>query len=87
MSPSDTSEGQTGIRGPVPTLTLTSEHRGGSAEDLRPSDHFKDSDRHPQVLSKLQDKRPANTKSCLVNDKKQVGKKNKDSPLKFVCVN
>lgn len=78
VSPSDTCERQTGIQRSISTPSLTSKHRGGTAEHTTLSDLFEDrlSDRRPQVHNRLQHMRPASTKSCLVNhSKEQVRKK------------
>ncbi|XP_071349639.1 migration and invasion-inhibitory protein isoform X2 [Trachinotus anak] len=63
----DTCERQTGILSTVSTASLSSKHRGGIAQHTESSDIFKDSDRHPQVQDRLQDRRPHSTKTCLVN--------------------
>ncbi|XP_041816647.1 migration and invasion-inhibitory protein [Chelmon rostratus] len=63
----DTCEGQTGIQSTVATPSVTSKDRGGST----PSDLVTDSDSQPQVHDRLQDTRPASTKSCLVNNREK----------------
>ncbi|KAM9362347.1 migration and invasion inhibitory protein [Symphorus nematophorus] len=67
----DTCDGQTGIQSTIPTPSLTSKHRGDSAEHTATSDISKDSNSHPKVHSGVQDTRPASTKSCLVNHSKK----------------
>lgn len=84
VSPSDTCEEQTGIQRTISAPFLTSTHRGGTAEHTTPSDLFKDSDTRPGVHSRLQDTRPAGTKSCLANhSKEQVRKKNQTAYSSF----
>ncbi|XP_042362628.1 migration and invasion-inhibitory protein [Plectropomus leopardus] len=53
------------IQGTTPAPPVTSRYRRGTTKHTTPSD------RHPLVHSRLQDTRPASTKSCLVNHKEQ----------------
>ncbi|KAM7005420.1 migration and invasion inhibitory protein [Tautogolabrus adspersus] len=69
----DECENQTGVRGDRSRPCLTSKHSRETA-DRRPttaSDHFKNSDRPPQVHNRLQDTRPTSTKFCLRSQNKE----------------
>ncbi|XP_074500533.1 migration and invasion inhibitory protein [Sebastes fasciatus] len=61
----------TGLQSTSSTPSLTSKHRGDTAEHTTPSDLFKDSSRYPLVHSRLKYMRPATTKSFLVNHSKE----------------
>ncbi|KAF3856165.1 hypothetical protein F7725_016888 [Dissostichus mawsoni] len=71
---SDTCERRIGTQSSVSTPSCTSEHKKETAQHTTSSDLFKDSNNvHPLVHSRLQDMRPAITKSCLVNHSKEQG--------------
>ncbi|KAI3369380.1 hypothetical protein L3Q82_007614 [Scortum barcoo] len=68
----DTCECQTGIQSTISTPAI---HTGGTSEHTIPSDLFKDGNGHPGVHSRLQNTRPAATKSCLpdhIKEKREV---------------
>ncbi|KAK5872645.1 hypothetical protein PBY51_013327 [Eleginops maclovinus] len=70
----DTRERQTGTQSSGSTLSLTYKHKKGTTLHATSSDLFKDSNNvHPLVHSRLQDTRPAISKSCLVNQSKEQG--------------
>ncbi|KAK5934160.1 hypothetical protein CgunFtcFv8_014578 [Champsocephalus gunnari] len=71
---SDTCERRIGTQSSVSTPSCTSKHKKETAQHTTSSDLFKDSNNvHPLVHSRLQDMRPAITKSCLVNHSKEQG--------------
>ncbi|XP_074530686.1 migration and invasion inhibitory protein [Halichoeres trimaculatus] len=54
---------------PVPFVA--SKHHRGTTGHVTPSDHFKESDRHPEADKRLQDSRPSTSKSRLESQSKE----------------